>query len=369
MSGAGRPRAVPLYPLSKMKDAAAGGGPLPVEQIRQIVTVAALAPSVYNTQPWRFRTDGYVIDLFADRERQLHYLDEPGRLLTLSCGAAVHHAGLAVRGLGRDVDVRLLPDSGDPDHLARLVPGPGTDHAPSPEEWALLQAVWERRSYRDTFVPRRLTRGLVVDLERAASAEGCTLRAVERPGERDDIAHLVAGADDEFAADAQAQQELAAWSRWEDEPATEQQPADGIPRSAVARGTRATAGVFRQRDFDVDGSVAAQTAAEQSAADQTAEGTPEDPDVAALYTPDDTVRDWLMAGAALSALLLTATCAGASASLLNQPLDRTVSRVRVNDALHVPGVVQVLLRVGYPGPGARQFVTARRPVDEVLSWV
>jgi hypothetical protein len=345
-----------------MRDAAAGNGPLPAEQIRQIVTVAALAPSVYNTQPWRFRTDGYVIDVFADRERQLHYMDEPGRLLALSCGAALHHAGLAVRGLGRDVDMRLLPDPHVPDHLARIVPGPGTDHAPTPEEWALLQAVWERRSYRDTFLPKRLTRGLVVDLERAAESEGCTMRAVERPGEREDIARLVADADAEFAADPQAQQELAAWSRWEDQADSGQQLADGIPRSAVARGTMAAEGVFRQRDFDVDGSVAAESA--EPGIDE----TPEDPDVVALYTPDDTLRDWLMAGAALSALLLTATCGGASASLLNQPLDRTVSRVRVNDALHVPGIVQVLLRLGYPGPGARHFLTPRRPVDDVLGW-
>lgn len=363
MRGAGRPRAIGLFPLSKMKEAADGEGPMPAEQIRQIVTVAGLAPSVYNTQPWRFRTDGYVIDILADRDRQLRYLDESGRLLAVSCGAALHHARLAIRGLGRGVDVRLLPDPQAPDHLARVIPGPGADHAPSSEEWALLQAVWERRSYRDTFILKRLTRGLVVDLERAVEAEGCALRAVERPGERQDIARLVAEADDQFSADAQAQEELAAWSRWEDQVAAGEELSDGIPRSAVARGTMASAGAFRQRDFDVDGSVT------ESSAGQPAEQAPEDPDVAALYTPGDTVQDWLMAGAALSALLLTATCGGASASLLNQPLDRMVPRVRVNEVLHVPGNVQVLLRLGYPGPQARQFVTPRRPVDEVLSWV
>src|ERR1700761_2177267 len=99
MTGTGRPRTVGLFPLSRMAEAAAAGGRVPEEQIREIVNVASLAPSVYNTQPWRFRTDGYVIDLFADRHRQLHYLDEPGRLLGMSCGAAVHHARLAIRGI------------------------------------------------------------------------------------------------------------------------------------------------------------------------------------------------------------------------------------------------------------------------------
>lgn len=368
MSGTGRPRTVRLFPLARMAEAAAADGPMPDEQIREIVTVAGLAPSVYNTQPWRFRTDGYVIDVFADRDRQLHYLDEPGRLLGLSCGAAVHHARLAIRGIGRDVEVQLLPDPDDADHLARVIPGTAVDHAPSSEEWALLQAVWERRSYRDTFQPRRLTRGLVVDLERAVEAEGCSLRAVERPGERQDIAALVAAADEEFAADARAQEELAGWSRWEETLAAGERLADGIPRSAVARGAMASEGVFRQRNFDVDGSVAAQSrAAAAQPIDPAA--APEDPDVAALFTSGDSMRDWLSAGGALSALLLTAACGGASASLLNQPLDRVVPRVRVNEVLRVPGVVQVLLRIGYPGRDARPFLTPRRPVEEIVTWL
>jgi nitroreductase len=366
MSVAGRPRAVSLFPLSKLAEAAEATGPLPEELIRHVVTVATVAPSVYNTQPWRFRTDGFVIDLYADRERQLHHLDAPGRLLGLSCGATLHHARLALRGLGRDVEVSLLPDPNDPEHLARVIPGPGQAHAPSPEEWALLQAVWERRSDRDTFAPRRLTRGLVVDLEEAVAAEGCALRAVERPGEREDVAALVTRADREFAADAQAQAELKHWSRWEDQASPGEVIRDGIPRSAVARPGMAGHGIFRQRDFDVDGSVAAR---DPSSAEAVGVSRPEDPDVAALFTPDDTMRDWLMAGSALSALLLTATCAGASASLLNQPLDETVSRGRLNEVLRVPGYSQVLLRLGYTGPEARRFVTPRRPVDELLSWI
>ncbi len=365
MMGAGRPRAVALFPLSKLAEAAQAGGPMPDELIRHVVTVAAVAPSVYNTQPWRFRTDGYVIDLFADRERQLHHMDARGSLLGLSCGAALHHARLAIRGLGRDVEVRLLPDPDDPDHLARVIPGPAAAHAPTPEEWALLQAVWERRSYRDTFVARRLSRSLVVDLEEAVAFEGCGLRAVERPGEREDIARLVAAADSQFATDERAQEELACWSRWEDGLTPGEQLADGIPRAAVARGAMASQGVFRQRDFDVDGTVAATSAPPDRDGGQ----GPENPDVVALYTSGDTLQDWLTAGSALSALLLTATCAGAAASLLNQPLDQTVARVRVNEVLHVPGFVQVLLRLGYPGSDARPFITPRRPVDDVLSWM
>ena len=64
----------------------------------------------------------------------------------------------------------------------------------------------------------------------------------------------MAEADDQFSADPKAQQELARWSRWEDELSPDEHFEDGIPRAAVARGSMASSGVFRQRNFDVDGS-------------------------------------------------------------------------------------------------------------------
>jgi hypothetical protein len=361
MSASGGPSNVRVS-ASPIAPQPAADGPLPEELIRGLVATAGLAPSIYNTQPWCFRSDGYVIDLFADRQRQLHRADPSGRLLSISCGAALHHARLAVGGLGRDVEVRLLPDESNSDHLARLVVGSPLENVPTPDDWALLQAVPKRHTHRDPFSPRRLARGLVVDLEEAVAAEGCGLRAVERPGERADVAGLVARADSLFEADPQAQAELMSWSRWEDDAPGGGALKDGVPRSVVGRAGAAAHGLFKQREFDVDGSVAAATAV----ADQAR--TPEDPDVAALFTNRDTVADWLQAGMALSALLLTATCGGVAASMLNQPVEQPVLRVRLGDALRVPGSVQILLRLGYSEVDTQSPMTPRRPVEHILTW-
>jgi hypothetical protein len=349
-------------PLSTLSDPELDDAPLPLQLVRQVVAVAGMAPSIYNTQPWCFRSDGYVIDLFADRNRQLHRADPSGRLLSISCGAALHHAQLAVCGLGRDAEVLLLPDGSSSDHLARLVVGPRLEQVPTPDDWALLQAVCERHTHRDAFTPRRLSRGLVVDLEEVVAAQGCGLRAVERPGERADVAGLVASAKSLFEADEQAQAELTSWSRWEGDIEAGSSIWDGIPRSVVAHGAAAANGRFKQREFDVDGTVAATTAG----ADQLP--APEDPDVTALFTTGDTAADWLQAGVALSALLLTATCGGVAASMLNQPVDDPVLRVRLGDALKVAGFVQILLRLGYSEVDAQSPMTPRRLVDDILTW-
>ena len=88
--------------------------------VRHVIEAASLAPSVHNTQPWRFvvREDGF--DLLADPGRQLSVLDPTGRQLHLSCGAALVTARVAGRALGLDTVVTLLPDADDPSLLARL---------------------------------------------------------------------------------------------------------------------------------------------------------------------------------------------------------------------------------------------------------
>ncbi|MGE5830223.1 MAG: nitroreductase family protein, partial [Micromonosporaceae bacterium] len=44
------------------------------EKFDVLVATAARAPSVHNTQPWRFRLAGPVLELHADRARQLNHV-------------------------------------------------------------------------------------------------------------------------------------------------------------------------------------------------------------------------------------------------------------------------------------------------------
>src|SRR5688572_19511848 len=103
---------------------------------------AGYAPSIHNTQPWRWRVAGSALDLYAEHDRQLPVTDPMGRLLTLSCGAALHHVRLAIAAEGWHTEVRRLPDAGDPDRLATLTL---TDRAaPDPRVTRLEQAIMIR---------------------------------------------------------------------------------------------------------------------------------------------------------------------------------------------------------------------------------
>ena len=71
---------------------------------------AGSAPSIANTQPWHWRARGDTLELSADTSRQLNTADPEARLLTLSCGAALHHARVALSAAGWQVEVDRVPD-------------------------------------------------------------------------------------------------------------------------------------------------------------------------------------------------------------------------------------------------------------------
>ena len=52
-----------------------------IQLLTRAAEVAGKAPSILNTQPWRWVVRDGVARLYADRSRQLRALDPDGRLL------------------------------------------------------------------------------------------------------------------------------------------------------------------------------------------------------------------------------------------------------------------------------------------------
>ena len=112
-------------------------------RLAQVLEHALRAPSVHNTQPWRWRLDGDVIDLFADIGRQLPVTDPDGRDLTISCGVALHHLVVALGHAGHDAYVKRMPDPQDNTHLATITI---SDAPPDPATARLFGAIGRRHT-------------------------------------------------------------------------------------------------------------------------------------------------------------------------------------------------------------------------------
>ena len=87
---------------------------------------ALRAPSVHNTQPWKWRITGDTVQLHADWNRHLVATDPDRRDLVVSCGAALHHLLVALAAQGLEAEVDRIPDPDDAGHLVTVTVRPGT---------------------------------------------------------------------------------------------------------------------------------------------------------------------------------------------------------------------------------------------------
>ena len=118
------------------------------EQAGYLIGMAARAPSLHNTQPWRFAVSGDAIELYADPSRQL-LIDPDGREMLISCGAALYGLRLAVRSLGYLPRVELLPGAAEQRTLARVRPGAAAPM--TADERKMLAAMPHRHTHRGPF--------------------------------------------------------------------------------------------------------------------------------------------------------------------------------------------------------------------------
>lgn len=91
-----------------------------IEVIMKAVELACRAPSIHNSQPWRWTASSTVVDLFADPNRIVRSHDSSGREAIISCGAALDHFRVAMAAAGWTINIEQFPNPNKLDHLASI---------------------------------------------------------------------------------------------------------------------------------------------------------------------------------------------------------------------------------------------------------
>jgi hypothetical protein len=318
--------------------------------LRGAVAHAVLAPSEHNTQPWRWRLHGEVLDLRADRTRRLPSTDEEGRSVLLGCGCALHHLQVALATAGYRAEIRRGTDS-DPEHpLARIRVHSRREPDARTARW--FAAMPTRRTDRRRFSGQEVAPEAIDRLADAARPWGGTVHLAVGASRR----VLLEAARDADRAQRERVDYAAELQHWTHRLAGAH---DGIPASS-----RSSTPADLYGDVEIRWMPA---------------GTLDRPRVGldvrdssqlllVAASSDDTVS-LLRAGESLSAVLLEAECLGLGVTPFAQPFEVPETRARIRClAIGAHRVPAIALRVGRRLPGAATIPpTPRRPVDAVLT--
>jgi hypothetical protein len=88
--------------------------------IRDAVRLACRAPSLHNSQPWRWVVEGATVQLFVEPDRVVRGADSSGREALIACGAVLDHFRVAMAAAGFTANVDRFPDPNNRLHVASI---------------------------------------------------------------------------------------------------------------------------------------------------------------------------------------------------------------------------------------------------------
>ena len=318
---------------------------LDMEVVKRAVQLACRAPSVHNSQPWRWVAEGAGLHLFVDRCRWVHSADRSGREAIISCGAVLDHLRIAMVAAGWQAHIERFPNPNNRDHLASL-------------EFSPLEFVTDAQRKRTEAILQRRTDRLPL----GRPTYWASFEPVLRSSVDESIAMLDVLSDDVRPQLVEASQLTEALRRDDASYHAELQwwtspfaLSEGVPPDALASDSE-------QQRVDV-----ARDFPSRSHLDRRVDVAVDWSKILVLSTAGDTRTDVLRCGEALSTVLLECTMAGMATCTLTHLIELRDSRDIVRTLIGERGEPQVLIRVGIAPPMEDlPAATPRRPLDDVL---
>lgn len=319
------------------------------EVLIEAVRLACRAPSLHNSQPWRWVAQRGTVELLLDPTRAV-YDDRSSREALISCGAVLDHFRVAMLAAGWDAQIERFPEPTQPEHLASIS-FTAADHV-SDGQRHLANAILTRRTDRLPFMAPSNWEPVEAVLRRSV-AEQVKLDVLA-----EEIRPILAEASELTDAlrlyDSAYHAEISWWT-------APFAVSDGIPQSALVSAAESDRVVIG-RTFPVTHNQERRL----DVGDDRAK-------IVLLSTASDDPGDALACGEALSTVLLECTLAGLATCPVTHLTELPAARSALADLVGVSHggelLPQVLIRVGgAPALESPPAPTPRRPIADVLEF-
>ncbi|MGV0717974.1 NAD(P)H nitroreductase [Mycolicibacterium sp. XJ662] len=329
-----------------------GNARVDIDQIRDVVQTAGRAPSLYNSQPWRWVADiaatSPALQLFLDTDRVLYSADRSGREAVMGCGAALDHLRVVAAATGWRTVVDRLPNPNDPRHLASVDFRPMETITDGQRRRA--EAILRRRTDRLPFRAPPDWDPVEAQLRRAVTSAAVRLDVLADEL-RPELAQASRLTESLRLYDTSYHSELSWWTG-------PFESVDGVPHSTLVSAAEADR-VQVARDFP-----------RMLHGDRRPEFGYDESKILVLSTFDTDRTSVLECGETLSAVLLETTMQGLATCPLTHITELWASRDVVSRLIGQSTTPQVLIRVGLaPAHEDPPAPTPRRAIDDVLETV
>jgi len=317
-------------------------------QIKSLLKHVILAPSGYNTQPWKFKIGNDTLEILPDYTRARLNTDPDYREFFMSLGAAATNLEVSAKNfaLSFKKSYRLNDKKRDYAIFYKF----NESKNKSTDGHPLFKSISTRHTNRSPYQSEKLPKNLIQTLRNLPYPHDVELNLITRPGDITTFSNLVHQSYFLWYKNQMLVKELESWLR--DDLALAK---DGLPTGVLNIYKLAINAKYIM--IKKDQSISDRSKYGQSLAKNA-------PALALLSTRRDTVQDWFQAGEYFELLALTLASHGYSTDFFNQPLVIKKSR---RDAARIVGsqfLPQLLFRVGVPTVKAPK--TRRRPLKEFL---
>ncbi|MFA5025501.1 MAG: hypothetical protein WC503_03280 [Candidatus Shapirobacteria bacterium] len=316
-------------------------------KIKALLKYVILAPSGYNTQPWKFRLGDNSLEIIPDYSRARLNTDPDYREFYMSLGAAAFNLEIAARHFGMGYQRSYLIDDIKQKYSIFFQ---FNDHKVELDKTPLFKAISTRRTNRFPYKDEKLSKILIRELRNLSTPDSVEFSLITRPGDITAFTKLINYSYLLWSRQQAMIDELETWLRDD----LEFSP-DGLPTGVINLYKMAINIKYLHHPNDPKSEL--ESIKNQNLAKSA-------PALAVISTKKDSVHDWFQAGEFFELLALTLATHGITTDFFNYPLALKKTRRSTASLINSSSLPQLLFRLGKPTIITPR--TSRYPLSKLL---